>query len=94
MSNTTSQPATLLKVGDATSNDRPWGTFNCIGTAYGDVVASFTLSGHEGANYTVVVPANLEKYVVMALENKWTTLVSFDGGIKSYATITDILIYN
>jgi hypothetical protein len=78
---------------ESTNNDRPWGKFGCIGTAYGKIIANFHPS-QEKTYYTVVVPANLEQYVLVALENKLTVLASFQGGIKPYAAISDILIYN
>ena len=77
----------------STNNDRPWGKFGCIGTAYGKIVANFHPS-NETTYYTVVVPANLEQFVLIALEKKLTVLASFDGGIKPYASISDLVIYN
>ncbi len=96
MSNTITQEA-IPQVSDAvksTTNDRPWGTFGCIGTAYGKTIANFHPSGQPKTYFTVVVPANLEQFVLTALKQKLTVLASFDGGIKAYAPITDIAIYN
>ena len=77
----------------STNNDRFWGKFGCIGTAYGKIIANFHPS-NETNYYTVIVPANLEQFVLVALENKLTVLASFDGGIKPYASITNLAIYN
>lgn len=96
MSTLTAQEAMpkLNEASNAVNNDRPWGEFGCIGTAYGKVIANFHPSSDKSEYYTVVVPANLEKFVLTALENKLTVLASFDGGIKPYASITDLAIYN
>ena len=84
----------VTEKGNAVNNNRPWGTFGCIGTAYGKVVANFHPTADPKTYYTVVVPANLEQFVLTAVERKFTVLASFDGGIKAYATIQDIAIYN
>ena len=82
------------EAGQANDNNRPYGTFGCIGTAYGKIVANFYASNDPKTPVTVVVPSNLEKFVMAALEHKYTTLVSFEGGLKPYATISNIAIYN
>ncbi len=84
----------INEANNSTDNDRPWGQFGCIGTAYGKVIANFHPSSDKNKYYTVVVPSNLEKFVLIALENKLTVLASFDGGIKPYANISDLIIYN
>ncbi|WP_196888405.1 hypothetical protein [Aureivirga sp. CE67] len=85
-------PQVNQTVGSSNKN-RPWGKFGCIGTGYGKIIANFYPDG-ESNSYTVVVPENLEKFVLVALEKKLTVLASFEGGIKAYATISDLIIYN
>ncbi len=94
MSNLTQEVMPQVNEQTAASNNRPWGQFGCIGTAYGKIIANFHPSNEKNTYYTVVVPANLEQFVLVALEQKLTVLASFDGGIKAYATISDIAIYN
>lgn len=79
----------------STQNDsRCWGTFSCIGTAYGKIVANFATTAAPTTTYTVVVPANLENFAQTALERKLTVLASFSGPLAAYVTITDLIIYN
>ena len=76
------------------SGSRDWGTIGCVGTAYNEIIANFYING-KGDPITVVVPKHVENLVLIALENRLTTLASFNTDpLKAYSTITDIVIYN
>ncbi|MFZ2751856.1 MAG: hypothetical protein WAZ48_00245 [Lysobacteraceae bacterium] len=77
--------------GTATGS-RSWGTFSCLGNAYGKTIANFSAPG--GQPITVVIPSNLENWVLQALLNKLTVLASFDGPLGAYVNMTEVIIYN
>jgi hypothetical protein len=90
---TTKQSVEQVHASLGGDSSRSWGSFSCLGTAYGEFVANFSPSGSSQVT-TVVVPANLEQLALVALQQKLTVLASFNGPLQAYATITDLAIYN